>query len=111
RDSGRDMFEKPRLDKRLLGFYTADPLRKRLQEVFNTEEGAVYNPDAPDKDLSPDNLRTLLLVVTRNISTDSPWPISSNPDARYNDPNRPDRNLRIPLSQLVRASTAAPIYF
>src|SRR6266567_1004915 len=41
RESGRDMFEKPRLDKRLLSFYTADPLRKRLQEVFNTEEGAV----------------------------------------------------------------------
>ena len=111
RKSGRDMFEKSRLDKRLLSFYTADPLRKRLQEVFNTEEGAVYNPDAPDKDLSPDNLRTLLLVVTRNVSTDSPWPISSNPDARYNDPNRPDCNLRIPLWQLVRASTAAPIYF
>ena len=110
-DSGRDMFEKPRLDKRLLSFYTADPLRRRLQEVFNTEEGAVYKPEAPDINLSPDNLRTLLLVVTRNISTDSPWPISSNPDARYNDPHRPDCNLRIPLWQLVRASTAAPIYF
>ena len=111
RDSGRDMFEKPRLDKRLLSFYTAYPLRRRLQEVFNTEEGAIYNPDAPDVDLSPDNLRTLLLVVTRNIGTDSPWPISSNPDARYNDPDRPDCNLGIPLWQLVRASTAAPIYF
>ena len=110
-DSGRDMFEKPRLDKRLLSFYTADPLRRRLQEVFNTEEGAVYKPEAPDINLSPDNLRTLLLVVTRNVSTDSPWPISSNPDARYNDPHRPDCNLRIPLWQLVRASTAAPIYF
>lgn len=111
RTSGRDMFEKPRLDKQLLSFYTADPLRKRLQEVFNSEEGAVYNPDAPEKDLSPSNLRSLLLVVTRNISTDSPWPISSNPDAHYNDPNRHDCNLRIPLWQLVRASTAAPIYF
>jgi predicted acylesterase/phospholipase RssA len=111
RESGRDMFEKPRLDRRLLSFYTADPLRKRLQEVFNAEGGAVDNPDAPDKDLSPDNLHTLLLVVTRNVSTDSPWPISSNPDARYNDPNRPDCNLGIPLWQLVRASTAAPIYF
>ncbi len=110
-DSGRDMFEKPRLDKRLLSFYTADPLRKRLREVFNTNDGETYNPDAPDKDLSPDNLRCLLLVVTRNATTDSPWPVSSNPDARYNDPKRPDCNLRIPLWQLVRASTAAPIYF
>ena len=53
RKSGRDMFEKSRLDKRLLSFYAADPLRKRLQEVFNTDAGSTYNPDAPDRDLSP----------------------------------------------------------
>jgi uncharacterized protein len=46
-----------------------------------------------------------------NRSTDSPWPISNNPYARYNEQNRPDCNLRIPLYQLVRASTAAPAYF
>ncbi len=109
--SGPDMFEKSRLDKRLLSFYAADPLRKRLREVFNTDAGSTYNPEAPDKDLSPENLKCLLLVVTRNTTTDSAWPISSNPDARYNDPKRPDCNLRIPLWQLVRASTAAPIYF
>ena len=51
------------------------------------------------------------MIVTRNVTTDSPWPISSNPDGRYNDPARKDCNLRIPLWQLVRASTAAPIYF
>jgi hypothetical protein len=49
--------------------------------------------------------------VTRNVTTDSPWPISSNPDAKYNDLLRSDCNLRIPLWQLVRASTAAPVYF
>jgi hypothetical protein len=52
-----------------------------------------------------------LLVVTRNVTTDSPWPISSNPEARYNLLGRADCNLNIPLWQLVRASTAAPIYF
>lgn len=111
RESGRDMFEKSRLDKRIVSFYTADPLRKQLQRVFNGNEDGTYDPNAPDKDLSPGNLRSLLLVVTRNVTTDSPWPISSNPDARYNDPSRRDCNLRIPLWQLVRASTAAPIYF
>jgi hypothetical protein len=111
KESGRDMFEKSRLDKRIVSFYTADPLCKQLQRVFNANEDGTYDPNAPDKDLSPDNLRCLLLVVTRNVTTDSPWPISSNPDARYNDPNRRDCNLRIPLWQLVRASTAAPIYF
>ena len=111
KNSGRDMFEKSRLDKRLVSFYAADPLREQLQKVFNVNEDGTYNPNAPDKDLSPDNLRCLLLVVTRNVTTDSPWPISSNPDARYNDLARRDCNLRIPLWQLVRASTAAPIYF
>ena len=50
-------------------------------------------------------------MVTKNATTDSPWPISNNPDARYNDPTRQDCNLQIPLWQLVRASTAAPVYF
>src|SRR5829696_1833596 len=51
------------------------------------------------------------LVVTRNVTTDSPWPISSNPLAKYNELSRPDSNLRIPLWQLLRASTAAPVFF
>ena len=46
-----------------------------------------------------------------NRTTDSPWPISNNPLAKYNDLQRPDCNLQIPLYQLVRASTAAPAYF
>jgi hypothetical protein len=49
-------------------------------------------------------------VVTKNLTTDSAWPISSNPNAKYNL-KRPDCNLRIPLWKIVRASTAAPVYF
>jgi hypothetical protein len=52
-----------------------------------------------------------LLVVTRNVTTDSPWPISTNPYAKYNAPDRSDRNTKIPLWKLVRASTAAPVFF
>ena len=100
RVNGEEMFEKSRLLERVKTFYTADPLRKQLQIVFGA-----------DTNLFPEHLNCLLLVVTRNVTTDSPWPISSNPDARYNDPDRDDCNLRIPLWQLVRASTAAPIYF
>jgi hypothetical protein len=100
RDSGKEMFEKSRLLDRVKSFYSADPLRKELENAFGA-----------DTNLLPAYLRCLLLVVTRNVTTDSPWPISSNPDARYNDVRRSDCNLRIPLWQLVRASTAAPIYF
>jgi hypothetical protein len=100
RASGQEMFQKSRLLERLKSFYSADPLREQLEQVFGA-----------DTNLFPQYLRCLLLVVTRNVSTDSPWPISSNPEAHYNNPQLEDCNLRIPLWQLVRASTAAPIYF
>jgi uncharacterized protein len=100
RSSGQQMFEHTWLIRRLVYFYTADPLKEKLQKVFGR-----------DTTLEPDNLKCLLLVVTKNVTTDSPWPISSNPDAKYNHPTRNDCNLRIPLWQLVRASTAAPVYF
>src|SRR5687768_12266028 len=52
------------------------------------------------------------------MPTDSPWPVSNNPLAKYNqkyreDGSRPrdDCNLDLPLWQLVRASTAAPVFF
>ena len=107
KDFGVQIFEKTNILKRLSSFYKADPLRKLLREVFN----AGNSDQETDTNLFPEYLKCLLMVVTRNITTDSPWPISSNPDARYNDPKRPDCNLKIPLWQLVRASTAAPIYF
>jgi uncharacterized protein len=100
KDAGQAMFEKSHLLQRLVSFYAADPLRAQLRQVFGA-----------DTTLEPQHLKCLLLVVTRNITTDSPWPISSNPDAKYNSPVRADCNLRIPLWQLIRASTAAPVYF
>jgi hypothetical protein len=63
---------------------------------------------------SPD-LRCLLLLGMRNTSTGSPWPVSSNPEGRYNqrrDEQGPRAsNLDLPLWQLIRASSAAPTFF
>jgi len=56
-------------------------------------------------------LRTLLLIIMRNASTGSPWPVCNNPKAMYNCATLPDCNLNIPLWQLLRGSTAAPSYF
>lgn len=56
-------------------------------------------------------LKSHLLIVTRNFSNDSSWPITTNLSAKYNALDRPDCNLKVPLWQLVRASTAAPTYF
>jgi len=100
RDHGEEMFDKAFLLHRLRNLYRSEPLAALLQEKFGA-----------DTDLGPQHLRSLLLVVTQNLTTDSPWPVSSNPLARYNDTARADCNLRIPLWKLVRASTAAPVYF
>jgi hypothetical protein len=100
RATGQQMFEHAWLIERIKYFYTADPLKAKLQEVFGSQTN-----------LEPNNLKCLLLVVTKNVTTDSPWPISSNPEAKYNQLDRDDCNLKIPLWQLVRASTAAPVYF
>ena len=98
---GEAMFDGAFLLKKVKYFYNDGPLLKELKNTFG--DG--------DIDLSNGKFKSLLLVVTMNRSTDSPWPISNNPNAKYNNPNRPDCNLRIPLYQLVRASTAAPVYF
>jgi hypothetical protein len=99
-ENGEALFSKAGLLKRFRFMYEDDKLAKMLQQYIGK-----------DTTLASDELRTLLMVVMRNASTDSPWPLSSNPAAKYNDPGRPDSNLRIPLWQLVRASTAAPVYF
>ncbi len=98
--TGPAMFDKQFILKRWRALYKSEPLKKELQKTF----GAATT-------LKPDDLECLLLAVTRNRSTDSPWPISSNPQAKYNDTSRPDCNLNIPLWQIVRASTAAPVFF
>jgi hypothetical protein len=100
RSTGTAMFQRTRFLERLNSLYRNGPLEQQLKQVFGA-----------NTDLKPGELKTLLLIVTRNVTTDSPWPISNNPEARYNLLARTDCNLCIPLWKLVRASTAAPVYF
>jgi patatin-like phospholipase/acyl hydrolase len=82
------------------------------QQALAAKIKSVIGPDGDrDATLGTDKLRTLLLIVMRNASTDSPWPISNNPRAKYNRRDLKDCNLDLPLWQLVRASTAAPVFF
>lgn len=99
-DAGGQMFVKANLLRRLRYKFEDEPLAAQLKKVF--EVGTT---------LGSEKLRTLLLLVMRNASTDSPWPISNNPYAKYNDRTHPDCNLNLPLWQLIRASTAAPTFF
>jgi uncharacterized protein len=107
--SGKDMFDKASIFKRLRYNYNDEPLAQKLRVELNRALG--HGGSAPWAQLGDGNLRTLLMMVMRNHTTDSPWPVSNNPRARYNQPDRADCNLNLPLWQLVRASTAAPTFF
>lgn len=99
-ESGEAMFDKAGLLRRFRYKYEDENLAQSLKKEIGEETT-----------LGSENLRTLLMLVMRNATTDSPWPVSNNPGAKYNDTNRTDCNLSFPLWQLVRASTAAPTYF
>jgi len=98
--SAVEMFSKAGYLKRFRYKYEDDKLAAQLKSVFGA-----------DTTLGSDKLRTLLMMVLRNATTDSPWPVCNNPRAKFNDCSLPDCNLNIPLWQLIRASTAAPVYF
>jgi uncharacterized protein len=104
--SGTEMFDKAFLLQRFRYKFEDEKLAAKMQEVFGK-----------NTTLGSDKLKTVLMMVMRNATTDSPWPVSNNPFAKYNQRVREDGsprencNLDIPLWQLVRASTAAPVYF
>ncbi|WP_441267713.1 patatin-like phospholipase family protein [Bradyrhizobium sp. 215_C5_N1_1] len=99
-DNGKDIFNKASIVRRLRYQFNSEPLAEKLREVFGETTT-----------LGSGEIETLLLLVMRNATTDSPWPICNNPFAKYNDPRHPACNLNMHLWQLARASTAAPIYF
>ena len=103
-DEASSMFKKSRWFHRHKAKFQGEGLRRVFQETFSEDDG---QPAL----LGTGKLRTFLLVVTRNASTGSPWPITNNPGAKYNQRDKPGCNLMLPLWQLVRASTAAPTYF
>ncbi|MGY3442520.1 MULTISPECIES: patatin-like phospholipase family protein [unclassified Bradyrhizobium] len=70
-----------------------------LQRALDTQLGA-------DTVLGGDRVRTGLMIMTKRLDTGSPWPLHNNPDAAF---AKQDGALR--LTQVVRASTAAPTYF
>lgn len=109
--SGRDMFDKASLFKRLRYSYNDEPLAKKLRAELDralAHQPTAQHPNAP---LGSGGLKTVLMMVMRNHTTDSPWPVWNNPAAKYNQRDRMDCNLDLPLWQLVRASTAAPTFF
>jgi patatin-like phospholipase/acyl hydrolase len=94
-----------RLPRALRALYPSEKLSDFLREHFSDPE------TGQTALLRTKKLKNTLLVCMRNATTGSAWPITNNPKAKYNHDDHAECNLNIPLWQLVRASTAAPVYF
>jgi patatin-like phospholipase/acyl hydrolase len=94
------------IKKYFVAKFEAEPLSELLRKTFS-EDGKGQSPSMFDTA----RLKKLLLVVVRNHTTGSQWPLTNNLKAKYNDRSLADCNLDIPLWKVVRASTAAPVYF
>ncbi|HEY1662519.1 MAG TPA: patatin-like phospholipase family protein [Verrucomicrobiae bacterium] len=103
-DQASKMFARERWYRRWKSKFRAGAIAEFFRETF------VENDGTPAKFGSP-KLGKYLLVVMRNASTGTSWPLCNNPDAKYMCSSREDCNLDIPIWQLLRASTAAPYYF
>lgn len=104
-DLGPRVFRKRALPLRLRSLYRDHRLTMELRNFFGA-----------DRTLGDSAFRSLLLLVLHNSVTDSVWPLSNCTQAKYNRADRclgqpPDRNLDLPLVELIRGSTAAPVYF
>ncbi|HKT78681.1 MAG TPA: patatin-like phospholipase family protein [Vicinamibacterales bacterium] len=103
-EHGAAMFTRDAWYRILRSKYRSDTIARFFQ-------GFLVEDDGSPALLGTSKLRTKLVMVMRNASTGSPWPVSNNPDAIYNALDHPACNLKFPLWQLLRASTAAPTYF
>jgi len=92
---GKEIFTKEFILTRLWHSYPSGPLEKHLKEVFGE-----------DTTLGSNKLRTNIVIVTKNATLGSDWFFTNNPKNKYFN-----NNSKLPLWQVVRASTAAPTYF
>lgn len=103
RSLGEKVFEKSLFRKGVFrAKYDAEALSKELRRVYG-----------PKTTLGSDALLTGLVIVTKRLDSGSPWPIVNNPRGRYfnGDGNGRIGNGDFALWQVVRASTAAPMFF
>jgi uncharacterized protein len=96
RDLSKDVFVSGRFRK---GIFAPKFRSKPLQKALDEQLGA-------DTTLDSDRICTGLMIMAKRLDTGSPWALHNHPNARY---AQQDGKLR--LTQVVRASTAAPTYF
>lgn len=99
-ECSQEIFKKAGISKRLYFKYQSEAITRILKDTFGEQTT-----------FGSDSIKTMLMIVMRNASTGSPWLMSNNPAAIFNDRALADCNLDLPLWQLIRASTAAPTFF
>jgi hypothetical protein len=75
--------------------FPSEPLQRQLDRQLGA-----------DTTLDSDKIRTGLMIMTKRLDTGTPWPFNNGGRGKY---SVQDGALR--LTQIVRASTAAPSYF
>lgn len=81
--------------RRWAALYDSDPLRRALEaELGKVELGDQYK------------IKTGLCIITKRADTGSTWPLHNHPHGMYYQ-----HNCGMLLSDIIRASAAAPIFF
>lgn len=107
---GAEMFARAMWHQRLWrSKYRADAIAEFFRGHFVEDDGSPALLGT--KKLTHAGRLKYLLLVMRNATTGSAWPVSNNPAALYNAPTDPGCNLNVPLWKLLRASSAAPTFF
>jgi hypothetical protein len=101
---GASVFEKTYFQQWKLGQTVAGVISpkfpgQRVQDALDQELGARTTIDSS-------LVKTGLMIMTKRLDTGSPWPLHNHPRARYSA-----QDGKLFLTQVVRASTAAPTYF
>ena len=96
REIGKNVFKGSMLRKGILvPKFPSEQVRKALDAHLGA-----------DTTLDSDRIRTGLMIMTKRLDTGGLWPLHNHPDAHYAKQDGP-----LYLTQVVRASTAAPTYF
>jgi hypothetical protein len=95
----KSYFQQWRLGQKLAGVISPKFPGQRVQEALDLHLGATTTIDSP-------LVKTGLMIMTKRLDTGSPWPLHNHPRARYSA-----QDGKLFLTQVVRASTAAPTYF
>jgi len=95
----RSMCSKIPLIGRLWTKYQAGPLEKELRDIF-------VDSDSQPLTLGFSDPKSLVMIVSKNASSGDTWFFVNARDSRFYQ-----ANAKLPLWQVIRASSAAPTFF